>query len=1002
MNADHLPILGGIGIFLLGMPVLTDGLRALAGGSLRRILARSTRNPATGAERLQPFQGNTSFKLFTSLCKVDDNLFRAKDFRFSRECKWSFRNHEQSIRRGDGGMSPSNIKIADTERLLRAQSLVMDLMNDVVFITNSRALILDSNDAATQILGWTREELLGQRLSELWETANVRGATLLQIDQGIREGGAWRGECQVTRKDGGDVDLEVTAYDFPGEDDGNERRVVILRDISERKAVEEALRQSQHRLTEANRIGRVGHWELDVLIWRVRLQGELYREFGASAVETDASYEASLASVHDDDKDRMRAACDRSLADGTRFDETYRIYRRDSGISYVRAIGEAYRDEAGAIIGFRGTLQDESEQREAEEALRLSGARLQEAHRLARLGHWQYDGASEMFAVHGPVFTELGYAEDPAKFSAAESFAGVYQEDSKHLSELFRRSMTEGCRLETIFRLEADDGSLVHLHLIGEVVRDAQGKIVGMYGTTQDVTEVAVANEALSNSEARLRATMEGSLDGVYFHKAVRNNQDAIVDFEFVDVNGRGIDMLEYSRTELVGSRLSETFPESFENGLFERLKVVLDTGQPLAEEMPAQENVDAQWLYYQIVPYGDGVAFTVRDVTEIRQAEQKLQQAQKMEVVGQLTGGIAHDFNNLLAIITGNLDLARNRVQSDPELDSMLKAGISASERGAELTRQLLAFSRRQTLTPRPTNTNDLIERVLGLGRRTLGEAVEVAFQPVEDAWWAHIDPAQLESALLNLAINARDAMPGGGILTIRTQNLSANGAAKSGPEIVAPGDYVVIEVKDTGSGMTENVRQKAFEPFFTTKEVGQGSGMGLSMVYGFANQSGGHVELKSTVGEGTVIRLYLPRSEPDEQVVAAQKEATAKATGEGKTVLIVEDDEQVRQLVIALVEGLGYGVLHASNAAAALEIVHVELHIDLLLSDVVLGRGMNGVELANRIRKEKPDFPVLLMSGYARDAVEQGNDSGEDYDLIGKPFRIGDLADRIEALLR
>jgi len=373
--------------------------------------------------------------------------------------------------------------------------------------------------------------------------------------------------------------------------------------------------------------------------------------------------------------------------------------------------------------------------------------------------------------------------------------------------------------------------------------------------------------------------------------------------------------------------------------------------------------------------------------------AEALLHQAQKMEVVGQLTGGLAHDFNNLLMIIGGNLDLIRKRI-SDDHIVQRLDQVLSAVQRGGKLTQQLLAFSRIQTLSPQSISINDLLPEIEMLVRRAVGSGIEVQIDLAQGLWFCRADPNQLESAILNLAINARDAMTGGGRLIVSTANmvLDAKAAAELGGEI-APGRFVTVTLTDTGTGMTQDVITRVFEPFFTTKEVGKGSGLGLSQVYGFVRQSGGHISIKSDVGKGTAVRLYLPWTERIE-AVAAKMVVAAKPPKVGfRKVLIVEDNDELRDLATQLLQGLGYATCSAGTGAEAISTLMKDTQIDLLFTDVLMPGGINGFELADEIRRHRPDIALLVTSGFPGSFLPGVQPNGS-CDIIRKPYTEAELA--------
>ncbi len=378
--------------------------------------------------------------------------------------------------------------------------------------------------------------------------------------------------------------------------------------------------------------------------------------------------------------------------------------------------------------------------------------------------------------------------------------------------------------------------------------------------------------------------------------------------------------------------------------------------------------------------------------VAERERTEALLHQAQKMEVVGQLTGGLAHDFNNLLMIISGNLDLIRRRV-TDEQMVTRLDQVLLAVRRGAKLTQQLLAFSRIQSLSPEAICINDLLPEIEMLVRRAVGSEIEVHFDLIEGLWSCRVDPNQLESAILNLAINARDAMRNGGSVKITTANLTLDHAAAAELGDITPGKYVAITLSDSGSGMPQAVLSRVFEPFFTTKEVGKGSGLGLSQVYGFARQSGGHITIESKVDSGTSVCLYLPWTEPGRAETKAAEPVEPLPSGDAK-VLIVEDDSELRELHSQLIEELGYAVYSAATGAAAITALEHHPEITVLFTDILMPGGMNGYELATEVRRRRPDVAILTTSGFPGHFLPDSVARREDFHIIRKPFTQIELA--------
>ncbi|OPA89530.1 hybrid sensor histidine kinase/response regulator [Pseudomonas fluorescens] len=387
----------------------------------------------------------------------------------------------------------------------------------------------------------------------------------------------------------------------------------------------------------------------------------------------------------------------------------------------------------------------------------------------------------------------------------------------------------------------------------------------------------------------------------------------------------------------------------------------------------------------------------------QLRSNEEALRQSQKMEAVGQLTGGIAHDFNNMLTGIIGSLELLRRRVARGKldDLDSLIDLGVTSANRAAGLTHRLLAFSRRQSLDSKPVNINELVVSMGALLQRSINESITLQMRFDDELWTAEADPNQLESALLNLVLNARDAMPNGGKLVVETTNRHLDSVFTAAYGTLAPGDYVELSISDNGCGIPESVINRVFDPFFTTKPIGQGTGLGLSMIYGFARQSHGHVTLHSEVGKGTTVSLFLPRYIGEMAKVEPTNAALLPFANAGETVLIVEDDPAVRVLVCAVLKELGYAYVEAGDANAAVPIIESEQRIDLLISDVGLP-GMNGRQLAEIGRQIRPELKVLFITGYAEHAAVRGGFLEPGMQLITKPFTFDLLTAKVREMIK
>jgi PAS domain S-box-containing protein len=518
--------------------------------------------------------------------------------------------------------------------------------------------------------------------------------------------------------------------------------------------------------------------------------------------------------------------------------------------------------------------------------------------------------------------------------------------------------------------------------------------------------------EAAKTRRERRAADAKLDCERQLLNQLMRGIPDAIcfkdLERRYIRLNDAERANLSTAREEDIIGRTSDMFvPADISQKRRAEEERVLATGETLVDcvEKIVGASGSARWLSATKAPIRGpdgaivGIVEITRDVTEKRELERRLIQSQKMESVGQLTGGIAHDFNNILTVITGTIDILREGVADRPDLAEVAKLIDEAATRGADLTRQLLAFARKQPLQPQEIDINALVVESTNLLRPTLGEQVLIESRVEEGAWWALVDRSQLVTAILNLAINARDAMPGGGKLAIETGNVVLDEASAGGNADLRPGPYVMIAVSDTGTGIPAALRDKVFEPFFTTKDVGKGTGLGLSMVYGFIKQSGGHIKIDSEEGHGTTIRLYLPRA-AGKAAPIVEAAAPAQQTGHER-ILVVEDDRLVRDHVLAQLQSLGYAVVPAANAAEALAILDRGLAPDLLFTDVVMPGGMNGRNLADQAKRRWPDLRVLFTSGYIETAIMDGGRLDPGVLLLAKPYRKGDLARMVRKAL-
>ncbi|MGE6662717.1 PAS domain-containing protein [Pseudomonas sp. NPDC077408] len=545
------------------------------------------------------------------------------------------------------------------------------------------------------------------------------------------------------------------------------------------------------------------------------------------------------------------------------------------------------------------------------------------------------------------------------------------------------------------------------------------GRILGLLNQGIEITGQVVAEQQRLVAKQQLRDMNEQLAHEVAIRTEERNlmwdtspDLMVVINFEgvFQRVNPAWTTLLGYQPEELIGHHVNEFITDEDHLSTVDAYLATAGGEQVRIVNRYRHKNGAEHWISWVAAPAGDKTYATGRDITEekARQAQlesthEQLRQAQKMEAVGQLTGGLAHDFNNLLAGISVSLEMIEARIRQDRtgEVSKYLLVAQGATKRAAALTHRLLAFSRRQTLAPKAINAGRLVSGMLDMVQRTVGPNIVVESYCTADLWTARVDPSQLENALLNLCLNARDAMPEGGRITVETGNRVFD-AESARQQDIPEGEYLAIRVSDSGTGMSSEVLTKAFEPFFTTKPMGEGTGLGLSMIYGFTQQSGGQVRIRSQLGIGTTVSLYLPRYigtvERDNGPLGLAPVLSAQR---GETVLVVDDEPTVRLLITDLLADLGYRAIVVADGVAALEVLQSGVHLDLLLTDVGLPGGMNGLQLANAGQLARPDLRVLFITGYAENALFHNGLLEPGMSVLSKPFSVNSLAERMRELI-
>ncbi|MCW8087787.1 PAS domain S-box protein [Sabulicella glaciei] len=682
---------------------------------------------------------------------------------------------------------------------------------------------------------------------------------------------------------------------------------------------------------------------------------------------------------------------DHAARDGASFEIVKRYLRPDGSTVWVHNNVTALREADGRVATILCITVDLTEQRRAEEALRDSEARLRLGLEAGRMVTWEMDLATRDIrrsANAEAVFGPGGRSED--------FYNRMPPEDARAVAEAMRAAVEDGAPFEAEFRYHHPDGRMLWLHNQGRILRDPAGRAVRAHGICRDVTARRRAEEALRALNERLEAEVDARTRERNRIFELSNDLFGILggDGFLSEVNPAWSRLLGFSRAEILSRPLSASVhPDDVPRiaALLDRLRA----GQPVEGFEDRMRRADGGYstIAWTVV-MEEGKFYAVgRDVTREREREEALRQLQKMEAIGQLTGGIAHDFNNLLGAVVGGLDLICRRPEDPAQVRRWAEHGLEAAERGARLTAQLLAFSRSQRIESRPLRLARLVEGMRDLLARTLGPAVAIRLALEEGEAFVLSDPTQMEMALLNLAINARDAMPGGGELLIGTRRVAIAQDAE-----LEPGEYVELSVCDTGGGMTAEVAARAFDPFFTTKGVGEGTGLGLSQVYGIARQAGGTARIESVPGKGTTVRLLLPRSEAAPGGSEADA-AHAEARPSGAGILVVDDDPEMRGMLAEQLAALGHAVRVAADGPTGLAALEEGVP-DLVMLDFAMP-GMNGAEVARRIRASRPDLPILFATGFADTAAIEAA-AGPGVPVLRKPFRLAELQMALAEALR
>lgn len=900
--------------------------------------------------------------------------------------------------------------------------LILDATSDGVYAVDSDGVTTLCNAAFLRMLGYdSADEVVGRKLHDEIHHSRLDGSLYPVLEcpiyQCAREGLSARVAGEVFfRRDG--TRLPVGYRVEPIWRNGLlEGAICTFRDTSDwvrTQEIEKTQRETQSDLLETHEqlrlaeiAGGVGLFLLNVTNDLITPSAEFCRLFGLPYSHTLPAAEVEKLFVSGMEQPASNQASRQSGA--APLNVEYRIRRADTGeLRWIYRRAEFVLDVNGKPLSMRGVVQDVTERKEAEATLRESEARFRVLAQAIPNQVWTASPDGQLDWLNDKVCEYSGLMLSQL---LGDGWAVmVHPEDLPRVGAEWQRSLESGQRYDTEFRLRRADGDY-HWHLV-RALPIVSGGETRWLGTNTDIEDQKALQQALAELNITLEERVaERTRDR---DRMWRLSTDLIIvaqmDGRITAANPAWKKLLDWDEHEVIGTAFMHfVHVDDRPSTMVEAEKLAAGLVTQRFENRYRHRDGSYRTITWIAVPDNGLIHAVGRDISAeraaaqaLRETEEHLRQSQKMESLGQLTGGIAHDFNNLLQGISGSIDVVRKRIAAGrtEDVDRFMDSANSAAHRAAALIHRLLAFARRQSLDSKQVDVNRLVVSMEELLRRTLGENIGLTVIVSSGVWPAHSDENQLESAILNLAINARDAMPKGGTLTIETRNATMDESYARETEGLQAGDYAAISVTDTGSGMTPEVLAKVFEPFFTTKPIGQGTGLGLSMIYGFAKQSGGHVRIQSKPGEGTTVNLYLPRHAVEEVIGQEDDAACEPAQAEGETVMVIEDDGAVRMIVLDELGELGYHTLEAMDGPSAIPLLESPRRIDLLITDVGLP-GMNGRQIAEIARQHRPELRVLFMTGYAESAASRSDFLAPGMEMIAKPFAMDDLAARIRDML-
>ncbi|MCB0179637.1 MAG: PAS domain S-box protein [Anaerolineae bacterium] len=852
--------------------------------------------------------------------------------------------------------------------------------------------IIQANSVWCQLIGYSRTEVLGRTVVEL---GLMSQATQQSLIDDVLATGAVR-NVEFTFRTRSNQQRTILASLEPFKIDGEPTVLVTVIDITERQQIEEVLREKERHLEEAQALAKVGSWafypELQNGVW----SKQMFALFGLDPAQGTPPFPEFLERVHPDDRSKVVATNENVIQTGYTAEVEYRTNPAHGPIRHLAAKGHTVYDEHGQLRHVTGTVLDITERKQAEETLH------EQEHFISTIANtipaliyvYDMETQSNVYANVG-IERLLGYTPEEIQKLGSDVFAHLSHPDDLLTIMAFQQQVAaagDGDVLEIKYRMRHVDESWRTLHSFERpFLRNADGSLKQKVGVAIDITAHKQAEEAVQASENKYRTLFERTTNAIF----VIDQQTS----RLVDANNAAVQLSGRPLSDLRQLTLRDISPTGAEAHLTATpIHQSTDFGRITYVRPDGSQRI----ALLNTVPLDDETLFSIaRDITHEVNLEEQFRQAQKLEAIGRLAGGIAHDFNNLLVPIIGYAELGLMTLSPNDALYTNLDHIRKAAERAADLTRQILAFGRRQILELHPLNLNEIIADFQKMAQRLMKENIELHVHLDPALAYIEADKAQIDQILMNLIINAGDAMPTGGKLTIETTNVMLDEAYLARYAIEQkPGPYVMLAVSDTGQGMDAETRKHIFEPFFTTKERGQGTGLGLATIFGIVKQHQGHIWVYSEPEQGTTFKIYLPRSKETSQPFKTNQKDAVPVYGT-ETILVVEDEKMVRDLVCETLTAHGYYVLEAGSPTHALQLAaDYPETIHLLLTDVIMPH-MNGRELHQKLIALKPQIKTLYMSGYTENVIVHHGILDSNIDFLPKPFTVTDLTQKVRLVL-